>query len=119
METENNKLIAEFMGYNHIMSVEYKIPRHNRMVPFQHAIKWEFFWSDFFKYDELKFHESWDWLMPVVEKIESLNYRVSITEFATNINDERLKISQWQNSDKMINTYKAVIEFIQWHNQNK
>ncbi len=46
---ENNKLIAEFMNVDH--------------VDIDQAYE---------DYGELKYHTSWDWLMPVVEKIESL-----------------------------------------------
>lgn len=44
---ENNKLIAEFMG----------------------AVG-----SPMYKPNEMKYHSSWDWLMPVIEKIEHLGY---------------------------------------------
>ena len=61
--TENNKLIAEFMGAisegdNNI----YKIPdeRGDDYAPFRCLDL------------NLEYNTSWDWLMPVVEKIERL-----------------------------------------------
>jgi hypothetical protein len=101
---ENNKLIAEFMGK-----------------------KWH---KEFFKdvciispsNISYKFHTSWDWLMPVVEKIESLGYEFFIVE-------DRIKIAH--NTDHSIDTiinftlggskreatYKAVVEFINQYNK--
>lgn len=99
--TENNKKIAEFMGHR------YDDNRNSHSS------------SDFYYEDsELEYNSSWDWLMEVVEKIENLNYRVSITEFATNISDETLKISQWQPKTKILRTYEAIISFIDWYNKN-
>lgn len=74
------------------------------------------------KKDRLQFYLSWDWLMPVVEKIESLDCVVEITETFCHIYKENVG---WINSDKgncktkIESVYKAVIQFINWHNQNK
>ena len=55
---ENNKLIAEFMGdyFDSGLQLAYYI-RYNKV----------------YRIEDSQFHESWDWLMPVVEKIESLD----------------------------------------------
>ena len=94
---ENNKLIAEFMGAEPlylIESVEYEM--------------YEVF--DFIEYgvltmdDKLKFHTSWDWLMPVVEEIDHQQYEaIDSIEYA--IATRSLK-----------NTYQAVVEYIKQHN---
>ena len=74
--------------------------------------------------NELKYNTSWDWLMPVVEKIESLGYEFFIVE-------DRIKIAH--NTDhstetiidftlggsKRDATYQAVVEFIKWYNEQK
>ena len=69
--------------------------------------------------DEMKFHASWDWLMPVVEKINSNR------EIAININSEETflhgagKIKRFDNDKngcKILATYLSVIHFIKWHN---
>ena len=51
---EPNKLIAEFMGYVFVNGV-YESPK------------------DEFHIDEMLYHTSWDWLMPVVEFIKQHN----------------------------------------------
>jgi hypothetical protein len=54
--TENNKLIAEFMGYPYFLSD-----------------------SGVDSWGDDEFHQSWDWLMPVVEKInETGRFEVNI-----------------------------------------
>lgn len=45
----------------------------------------------------LKYHSSWNWLMPVVEKIESFNLTVTVK--------------------KITFTHSAVCEFIDWYNK--
>jgi hypothetical protein len=87
---KNNKLIAEFMGMTY---------------------------GDSWYRKSMRYNVSWDWLMPVVEKIESLGYEFTIVE-------NRCKVSN--NTDhsveelfhietigsKFKTTYDAVVEFI-------
>jgi hypothetical protein len=120
---ENNKLIAEFMNVDH--------------VDIDQAYE---------DYGELKYHTSWDWLMPVVDKIDSIhstdshpiyNYDVWIMSDCVRINDESkseddpmilINKSEGVGSinhqihlfeDRRTATYKAVVEFIKWYNENK
>ena len=58
---KNNKLIAEFMGIVY--------PKLDNVIVIDNVVT---------KEDELQYHSSWDWLMPVVEKIESYNVSVNI-----------------------------------------
>lgn len=79
-----------------------------------------------FNYDPstyLKFHESWDWLMPVVEKIESLGYPVKITsKYCSVARDytykEPLVVSEFRDA-KIKKVYDIVTGFITWYNKNK
>ena len=98
----DNKLIAEFMGYE-VKHGKCYSPKYNdgTIAPMQ-------------------FDRSWDWLMPVVEKIESLGYWV-------NRNDGDITISN--KSDMVVITpmssggidmmYKAVVEFIKEYNDGE
>lgn len=92
-----NKLIAEFMG-----------------------VRWN---NEPNSSIETKYHSSWDWLMPVVEKINSgWKYDVIIFRTSCHINDELQVIveSNIGKDEKLIDcVWQAVIKFIQWHNQNK
>jgi hypothetical protein len=105
---EGNKLIAIFMAakYNERLDLVYLEGK-----PSMYSI------------NELKYHTSWDWLMPVVEKIEGIgDYHVSIGMFSCYVS-EGVFIDEWvhieSDSDSKIKAvWLAVIEFIKWHNQN-
>jgi len=89
MKTEN-KLIAEFMGKEIYQN-----------------------------YHESNYHCSWDWLMPVVSKIESLGYVFTIqggkAEYGEMISETQCFIAE----DKLSSTYNAVVKFINEYNKNK
>lgn len=78
--------------------------------------------------EALKYHTSWDWLMPVIEKIASIdyekyNFHISSTgQWACYINRDDVfdsEIASYGGFEPMIiNVHKAVYKFIQWYNQN-
>jgi hypothetical protein len=86
---ENNKLIAEFMGSN-----------LNGLESWQYE-------------EELQYHTSWDWLMPVVEKIDNLFGNTD--EIDDMINVVHNAVLQF-NRDI---TYKEVVKFIKEYNENE
>lgn len=65
----------------------------------------------------IQYHTSWDWLMPVVEKIYTIPRP---TEEAAILSE---KICEYlfspKNSDRIGTVYRAVVEFIKWYNANK
>ena len=100
---KENKLIAEFMGYAFVNGV-YESPK------------------DEFHIDEMLYHTSWDWLMPVVEKIESDDrYDVDILQYGTRITDNQKEIvnniADISFDKKIEHTHNAVVEFIKWYNK--
>ena len=104
----NNKLIAKFMGVNVITLDDV---RKNKNPYFSSA--------DGYLEDEMRYHTSWDWLMPVVEKIESLRdtngnaYRFTIDMCNAQIEGTTIEVSG--GSYKRDATYQAVVEFIKTH----
>jgi hypothetical protein len=122
MTTENNKLLAEFMGglfnkYSNkygIGNAEYiTIGKLNNVVK---AIN---------HYDvvELKYHSDWNWLMEVVEKIEDLGIDVHINTCVCRIVDvgeDRFEdIECFVNDDKKQAVYNACVEFVKWYNNSQ
>lgn len=98
-----NKLIAEFIGYKYLHpSGDYSC--------------------------ELRYHSSWNWLMPVIEKIGK-DYTVKITWTADGSTDgydvtyiERPDVFDKELADfggfgPLTNTWKCAVKFIEWHNQ--
>ena len=114
---EGNKLIAEFMGWSQQLDVE---KRWYGAWFDQHKVRKA--WSEFQGHEPLLFNESWDWLMPVVEKIENFNDGCTLCI----IEDERCHINTQTNFEvdsvgytKIEAVYNAIIEFIKWHNQQE
>ena len=117
---EGNKLIAEFMGgtFKNISSKDIavswvSIHMKDDDVNFQE--------EDYpekphngscWKFNELKYHSSWDWLMPVVEKIEKTYAYVDIKGCAVNIST----IVETSAPTKIEAVYMACVEFIEWYN---
>lgn len=100
-----------------------------KCIEFGRSIKMGATRGRFFNYDELKYNESWDWLMPVVEKIESfpdtsIVFEVEnliIITVITNKTPYQTKqfSNRLENLSKIEAVYKVVIDFINWHNKNK
>jgi len=66
---------------------------------------------------KLKYHESWDWLMPVVEKIERLRkdaapHDVDFDMLKEDINDAL-------SEGRLDYTYQNIVNFIKWFNEKK
>ena len=104
--TEKNKIIAEFLNLTSQVIFEqvFAVSENGK--------------TNFYKKDELKFHSDWNWLMEVVEKIESLGYRIEIVKHICRIylsNKETIIISE--NTPKIEAVHNACVEFIQWYNQ--
>lgn len=73
--------------------------------------------------DTVLFKTSWDWLMPVVEKIESMeDFRFNMTieqSFCTVIeNHTSNDITATDGNTKIEAVYNAVVEFIKWYRVN-
>ena len=137
MNTEqNNRLIAEFMGAKpckqHPNNQLFLTIKDNKNPSLQY---WHL----------LKYHKSWDWLMPVIDKIESLDIRgndydfpkvkflgdhIEIFIYATYRSDYiywkpwidlrgNLHNHPKQYNSKIEAVYAAIIEFIEWYNEHQ
>lgn len=81
--------------------------------------------------DVLMFHLSWDWLMPVIDKINDMGkshhfaifktyYSMTVEKGGKVYKDFSFAHSEIKYKGKEIEgAYKLVVKFIQWHNQNK
>jgi hypothetical protein len=127
MTTENNKLIAEFMGIKELitesqfLAMEHKA--HNPTI-----------------IEYLKYNTDWNGLMEVVEKIEKLtpnnrviNFGISNVSISIFLRPLDVKIYSKRDADysveeivsietkgkKIEAVYSSCIEFIKWYNENK
>jgi len=120
---KNNKLIADFIGASKTSNC-----KDNEMfIPGQTICRIDTI--ELGKGHILKFHKSWDWLMPVVEKIESEFCSSNIHYYSAGMMKQEYVVeflgynidydnSQYDKS-KIKAVYKAVIKFIKWYNKNK
>ncbi len=104
---ENNRLIAEFRG-KLLETGEYELPldEETRLR----------YWDV-----ELQYHTSYDWIMPVVEEIESMGYDVIIDGNTCIISRDEswFEDIEFYNKSKVLAIRAAVVKFINWFNKNK
>ena len=73
-----------------------------------------------YDWDDLEYNSSWDWLMPVVERIENMGYSVRIDDqFAEVTDQEGIIVAEGSGLIKIEYTYETVLSFIKWYNENK
>lgn len=120
---EGNKIIAEFLGINpqRIVS-EMPINKDGNYCNGN---------GDLDKYGNpcylvyapsLQYNSSWDYLMPVVEKIESKGFDVFINGLYCRITDSGMSNFEIESGDvksKIEAVWLAVVEFIKWYNSQK
>ncbi len=105
LTNENNKLIAKFMGEDSNYYQNHYYSKTDLAIPPNQI--------------------EWNWLMEVVEKIESLYFEVLIGRISCQINEilnRKNPISVFVCGDitsKKEIVYMSVIQFIKWYNQNK
>jgi len=117
---EGNKLIAKFMGWE---VDDYTGREVNYFVEGQLDVYPKVV-SDWVAFQHMKFHSSWDWLMSVVEKIESLGIytdickRVNTKYHNVTIDDVNSKkyIADRDSLSKKEAVWNACIEFIKHYN---
>lgn len=64
----------------------------------------------------LCYHKSWDWLIPVIDKVYSLKeYYVYCDKTSSQFNEGGIYI----NTRNISVTYEQVVGFIQWYNENQ
>lgn len=123
--TENNRLIAEFMGAklgngtDTFPIVYINVPSGLAGLCTQTP-------------EMMKYHSDWNWLMEVVEKIESLKNNESYILYDVVIFPDAVLIENREGEEiilinkskgtfttKIEAVYNAVVEFITWYNQIK
>lgn len=109
---ENNKLLAEFMGWEYagagrkwIFGKKYPYYKRNSHEPY-------LFIEDF------GYHDNWNELMDVVRKIELLGYTVEMSRGCCRINFKNNGI--WRKGTHYIESiYIEIVYFIKRYNKNK
>jgi hypothetical protein len=124
--TQQNKLIAEFMKFKKAIvrsekgkPYDYDLPSGFELIKeVETTIEGQ--WCEILEEQDhcvigdLKFHSSWDWLMPVVKKIFGMNEYYEYVAMTS---------GQFENKVELTTNINQVFEscflFIQWYNENK
>ena len=119
MTTENNKIIAEFLGATLTKDLQIMYPVYE---------------GDSSYVKDLKYHLDWNWLMEVVEKITSIlmlddNFKYNYLYIGYDFEDKEHYVNLYVSEDIQLNgssknskiqaVYNACLEFIKWYNENK
>lgn len=109
--TEGNRLIAEFMGWRFNGTEFTAPPEFEVIIPFisqpRRATSLHCFKTTLFKIEELRFNVSWDALMPVIQKIGTID------EF---LPEPLSNVTLYSTIEEV---YKEVVSSIKWYNQTK
>ena len=123
---ENNKLIAEFMGFpTQSDAIDERTLAYYIGDSIINADNTNNENEDnVFHPDDMKFDSSWDWLMSVVERIENFGYEFIIVEsrcYVKHNTDHSIKelFHIETIGSKIDTTYKAVLKFINNYNKKQ
>ena len=128
---ENNKLIAEFLEFEKVKFLNgcytFIIPdylshgeyKNLTLEDNKEVVAWDV--------ENLIFHKDWNWLMKVVEKINTIDedrFTVQIFSMDTYIYDSKdrnfiIKTELTYNPDELIKSvYNTCVKFIKWYNSH-
>lgn len=127
---EDNKLIAEFIGYpkNTYKEVGAKLV-DNIYVWYLNDMDHYYINGDWIDEVQLRFDTDWNWIMKAVDKIESMSYAkgrhyyLLIDQSHVQIRIDRMNYQpygKWgSTNDKLKAIHNAVIEFINFYNRQQ
>jgi hypothetical protein len=100
---KDNKLIAEFMGFTKDSEDLYLIDNYNLRSEDEYQATY---------ISEMKFHTSWDWLIPVIQKVNEVS---GYNDYNTNRLHMQRVLDDCINENALgiDSVHKAVVEFIQ------
>lgn len=139
--TENNILLAEFLGWKRETVVrgrngrtyDFLCPEYIEVIGESDAeycsdCGRDTYRKDYLFGEDLLFHSSWDWLMLVVEKIETLETEDKRT-FTIDMHLDSVLIFEYaltadevvftEGEGRLKNLHNACIEFVKWYNENR
>lgn len=96
-----NRFIAEFMGGIY-KSKLFPIGKSQIWLPYHNMTY----------INAIKYHTSWDWLIPVIDKIYSSNDYIKYKHKMSG----QFEVEVFINPKFILNTWTNVIEFIKWYN---
>jgi hypothetical protein len=116
---QGNKLIAEFMGlklidvFNGDTREYFKAWDWPKGKSYVHSI--QPMWVPCGEESRLPYHTSWDWLMPVAEKISKVEDMGSLT----NTMNFLISKARMREANSITDLFMAIIHYITWYNNTQ
>ena len=113
-----NTLIAQYMGYRVF----------NKRYPRNHGIGGGILEIKDCLAENLKYHKSWDALMPIIEKIEEHGVWFDIKKNFVDVDGVVMTTNGYRNfrwygghthDSKILSAWYGVVAFVTWYNENK
>lgn len=104
----SNKLIADFMQYDDVDCSNCKYSRDCNWIQCGLTAQE--------KIEELKYHSSWDRLMPVIRKIINIIGVKTVDECSSEEWFQSTRITRMYIDTKIEHAFHYVVEFIKWYN---
>ena len=111
--SKSNKMIAKFMEGKFGPCSRLKLSSNDVWLPVHGVCRFDTI--DLGKGKTLCYHKSWDWLIPVINKIKSHDSYSKYVDHTTSIIDQG---GVYINTKFIDVTYDNVIDFINWFNLN-
>lgn len=120
MEKTDNELIAEFMGAKKVNQFAFCCSEFpDVFIPSKNWDETNNL-KETFTPEEMLYSTSWDWLMPVVEKIGKLWAEYPVIDWQNDrAVDEFMLVCGLPLDTPIDKAYQAVVKFIKWYNENK
>ncbi|TXI86970.1 MAG: hypothetical protein E6Q36_08300 [Chryseobacterium sp.] len=104
---QHNTLIAYYMGWE-----DHSFPGQLQRSGIKQGFRKL---SDFTSTDSLRYHEAWDWLIPVIDKIKSDDRYIKFVDYNSSMfTDGDIEI----HTNSIERTYQEVVDFIVWELMN-
>jgi|SRR5690606_15479449 len=112
---EGNKLIAEFMGILYGLRKNGIVEQNSKVRIHQYQ---DFEETEGLHVNHLKFHSSWDWLMPVYRKIKDYLDRIERPSKNHCCYGDSLEVDIHcaVTEIHIEGAHKSIVEFIKWYN---
>jgi hypothetical protein len=107
---EYNKLCLEFLGFERITPIHYRDPVSKSIIDANL---------------ETALFEDWNWIIKIIEKIESLDDDYYVVKILTGgffihlLNDTKNYIAKQYSGSKKESLVYGIWEFLNWYNENK
>lgn len=116
---EKNKKIALFMGG--------KYDKEHEVASFRYNDDYVIFPSGQYFLSDLRYHKSWDWLIPVVEKIRNsgnvIAFEISfslavVSKICYGSSADEYQCKAFESNDSLESVYQMCFAFVKWYQEN-